>query len=262
MRRTGLRMGADQGGVMGEIVSLSAWMGNIHDDVPVTALSIPGSHDSGSVDGPWGLAKTQNLDLAAQLIAGIRFLDIRLAHYQDDPFVYHDIIYNGKCYKDVLRICSGFLMRHPSETILMSVKEEGRVDSLLGDSAPSEVVGRLFRGEGGCWDNTRSFDDEFECQTWEHVGHASLFYNAAAYSPGSRSGIVSPAFTCETTLGDVRGMLVLLRRFGGGEGIGFDMTYWLDDACTRSSEDKDGNARSTGLPIYSIEDHHDDPDGK
>lgn len=57
-------------------------------------------------------------------------------------------------------------------------------------------------------------------------------------------------------------MIVLLRRFGGDQGIGFDMTYWLDDACTRSGEDKDGNPRSAGLPIYSIEDHHADPDGK
>jgi 1-phosphatidylinositol phosphodiesterase len=67
-----------------EVASFSSWMGDIPDNVLVTALSIPGTHDSGCIDGPMGLAKTQNLDLAEQLDSGIRFLDIRLAHYQDD----------------------------------------------------------------------------------------------------------------------------------------------------------------------------------
>jgi hypothetical protein len=63
-------------------------------------------------------------------------------------------------------------------------------------------------------------------------------------------------------LGDVRGKIVLLRRFQGHQGIGFDVTYWLDNATTRSSEDEHGNPRRTVPPIYDIEDHYNDPDDK
>lgn len=246
----------------GEIIFLGSWMGDIPDDVPVTALSIPGTHDSACIDGPLGFAKTQNLDLPEQLNAGIRFLDIRLAYYQDDLLVHHDAIYMGKSYKDVLEICANFLVRYPSEAILMSVKAEDRFDSSLGDAAPSEILGRLSRGERESWDNTRSFEDEFEEQTWEQVGTAPLFYNFAASPPGGRSMTTSPAFTPATTLGAVRGKIVLLRRFPGSRGMGFDVTYWLDDTTTRSSEDENGNPREAVPPVYDVEDHYSDPDHK
>jgi len=91
----GLSAGSQEDTVSGAI-PLSSWMVDIPDDVLVTALSIPGTHDSGCIDGPLGLAKTQNLDLAEQLNSGIRFLDIRLARYQDDLLVHHDVIIHGK----------------------------------------------------------------------------------------------------------------------------------------------------------------------
>ncbi len=245
-----------------EVISRTSWMGEIPDDVLVTALSIPGTHDSGCIDGPLGFAKTQNLDLVEQLNAGIRFLDIRLAHYQDDLFVHHDVIYMGKTYKDVLKICSDFLVRHPSEAILMSVNEEGRFDDSLGDLAPSEVLGRLSRGESELSDNTRSFDDEFETQTCVQLGTEPPFYNYVASSPGGRSVTTAPAFTSATTLGEVRGKIVLLRRFQSRRDMGFDVTYWLDNTTTRSSEDEKGNPRTAAPPVYHVEDHHNDPDDK
>lgn len=245
-----------------EITLRSSWMDDIPDDVPVTALSIPGTHDSACIDGPLEFAKTQNLDIPSQLNAGIRLLDIRLAHYQDNLLVHHDAVYMGKSYKDVLKICSDFLVRHPSETILILIQAEGRFDSSLGDFAPSEVLGRLSRGEPESWDDTRSFEDEFEDQTWEQVGTAPLFYNFVASPPGDRAMAAAPAFTAETKLGDVRGKIVLLRRFPSGRGMGFDVTYWLDDTITRSNEDENGNPRDTEPPIYDIEDHYSSPDDK
>ncbi len=245
-----------------EIISHSSWMADIPDDVPVTTLSIPGTHDSACIDGPLDFAKTQNLDIPRQLNAGIRFLDIRLSHYQDDLLVHHDAVYMGKSYKDVLKICSDFLVRHPSETILMLIKAEDRFDSSLGDFAPSEVVGRLSRGEPESRENTRSFEDEFEDQTWEQVGTAPLFYNFSASPPGDRAVAAASAFTAETTMGDVRGKIVLLRRFPSDRRMGFDVTYWLDDTTTRSDEDENGNPRDTEHPIYDIEDNYSSPDDK
>ncbi|MGH3921883.1 MAG: phosphatidylinositol-specific phospholipase C domain-containing protein, partial [Pseudonocardiaceae bacterium] len=107
---------------MGELISHTCWMRDIPDEAPVTTLSIPGTHNSCSVYGPLGFAKTQDLDLSDQLNAGIRFLDIRLAHYQNNVFVHHDVVHMGKNYADVLAICSSFLKEYPSEAVLMSVK--------------------------------------------------------------------------------------------------------------------------------------------
>ena len=244
------------------LISHSSWMGDIADDVLVTALSIPGTHDSGCIVGLLGFAKTQNVDIPKQLHAGIRFLDIRLAHYQDSLLVHHDVVYTGKSYKDVLEICADFLVQQPSETILMLVREEDRADSSLGDFAPSEAVGRLSRGELESRDNTRSFDEEFNDQTWEQVGTAPLFYNFAASPPGGQAVAAAPALTPATTLGDVRGKIILLRGFQSDGDTGFDVSYWLDDTTTRSDEDENGNLREAVRPIYDIEDHYSNPDGK
>jgi hypothetical protein len=191
------------------------------DDVAVPTLSIPGTHHSCCVDGPLGLAKTQDLDLPDQLTAGIRFLDIRLAHYDDDLVVHHDVVGMGKSYADVLSICSDFLRQNPSETIMMSVEDESRLDSTLGKFAPSQLWGKLSRGDTTKGDeNTRSFEQTFKARTWEHVGDAPLFYNFTAAPPGRDSVATGPAFTSETRLAEVRGKIVLLRRFDGEQDMG------------------------------------------
>lgn len=247
---------------MTESMSPTSWMADIPDEVPVTELSIPGTHNSGSTDGPLGFGKTQDLDLGAQLNAGIRFLDIRLAHYQDDLFLHHDVVYMGQSYRDILLVCREFLTRHPAESILMSVKEEDRSDSALGDFAPSEVLARIARGETESRDNTRSFDATFADRSHEYAGGDSLFFNVAVGPDGDASGARSAPFTTATTLGDIRGRIVLFRRFDGDRDVGFDMTYWLDNNRTRSDQDETGNVRNAVPPIYAIEDHYDDPTDK
>jgi 1-phosphatidylinositol phosphodiesterase len=210
---------------MDKFISHTSWMRDIPDDVGVTTLNIPGTHDSCCTDGPFGFAKTQNLDLIDQLNAGIRFLDIRLAHYRDNLFVHHDVVPMKKLYADVLKVCISFLDQHPSETILMSVKNEGRFDSRLGRFAPSELLGKS-RGDPANWAvRSSSFDHAFQARTWEHVEDAALFYNLTVPLPGGGS-VDKIALTSDTTLGDVRGKIILLRRFEGGPDIGLDLTYW------------------------------------
>ncbi|MGH7867894.1 MAG: phosphatidylinositol-specific phospholipase C domain-containing protein, partial [Candidatus Dormibacteraceae bacterium] len=221
---------------MGGLVSHASWMRDIPDDTPVTVLSIPGTHDSGCIGGPLGVAQTQDLDLFHQLDAGIRFLDIRLAQYQDDLVVHHDVVCMGKNYTEVLDICSSFLKEHPSETILMSVKDEDRVDSGLGRYAPSELLGKLSMGDTPDADqDTSSFDDVLQTQTWERIGDAPLFYNFVTPGAGDDSPTLGSAFTSETTLGDVRGKIILLRRFDSNDDVGLDLTYWPDNQTFRSA---------------------------
>lgn len=183
---------------MEEFISHAFWMRDLPDDTPVTALSLPGTHNSGCVGGIFGFAQTQNLELSDQLDAGIRFLAIRLAQYQDNLFVHHDVVYMGKSYTDVLDICSSFLRKCPFETILMSVMDEGRIDSGLGGFAPSEILGKLRRGDIKGKDcNTSSFEDTLRARTREahpwpallatDVENAPLFYNFTAYPPDGDS---------------------------------------------------------------------------
>lgn len=235
---------------MGEFISHSSWMHGIPDNARVTKLSIPGTHDSCSVNGLLGFGKTQNLDLADQLNAGIRFVDIRLALYRDDLFVHHDVVHMGKCYADVLQICSSFLKQQPSEAIFMSVKNESRFDSPLGKFAPSSVFGKP-RGDRTNWVvRADSFEHAFQARTWQHVEDESLFFNLAVPRRSSDSpDTVNPALTSKTTFGEIRGKIVLLRRFEGGQHLGCDLTYWPENGRFRSP---------TGL-IYAVEDHYHDP---
>jgi 1-phosphatidylinositol phosphodiesterase len=238
-----------QKGKMNDVIPHPSWMRDISDETPVTMLSIPGTHNSCGVEGPLGFAKTQDLDLLEQLYAGIRFLDIRLAHYQNNLFVHHDVVHMGKSYADVLEICAKFLKQYPSEVVLMSVKDEGRFDSNLGKFAPSQVIGK-DRGDSTNWVvQTDSFEEAFRARTWQHVEDASLFFNFAAPSPDDNSEATRNSFTSETTLSQVRGKIILLRRFGGGEDIGTDLSYWPEDQ----------RFRHAAALTYNVEDRYQDP---
>ena len=227
---------------MEKVISHSSWMRDLPDNTRVLSLSIPGTHNSCSIGGILGFTKTQNLDLSDQLDAGIRFLDIRVSHYQDNLFVHHDVVHMGKCYADVLKVCSSFLKRHPSEAILLSVKDEGRCDSMLGRFAPSRVFGKS-RGDPMHWViRSNSFEEAFKVRTWEIVEDPSLFYNLP-YLPGDDT--VNANLTSTTTLEEVRGKIILLRRFEADADIGFDLTCWPENM----------RFRSTTCPVYAVEDH-------
>ncbi|MGH3794511.1 MAG: phosphatidylinositol-specific phospholipase C [Pseudonocardiaceae bacterium] len=229
---------------MDDIISHTSWMRDIPDDTRVTTLSIPGTHDSCSIEGPLGFAKTQNLDLADQLTAGIRFLDIRLAHYQDNLFAHHNAVHMEKSYADILDICSTFLRKHPTEAVLMSVKEEERFDSVLGRFAPSESFGKFRRDPVNWVIRSSSFEDAFKARTWQHIEDPSLFYNFPAPLPDDGSVVTNHTLTSETTLGEIRGKIVLLRRFEAAEDVGSDFTHWP----------KNRHFRSDKTLIYNVED--------
>jgi len=60
------------------------WMGKLKDDVKLSQLSIPGTHDTMSrFGGP--IVETQTLTLANQLESGIRVFDMRCRHVRYNP---------------------------------------------------------------------------------------------------------------------------------------------------------------------------------
>ncbi len=170
--------------------NVADWMGFLPNNTLLSTLTIPGTHDSGArIEPVSGTAKTQNLTIAQQLDAGVRFLDIRCRHYQDAFTIHHGAIYQNLNFDDVINACKNFLQAHPNETIIMSVKPE-------------------HTAEG----NTRTFQEQFNLYVQQD---AALWH--------LNSGI--------PTLGDTRGKIVLLRRFGANADWGLNASHsWGDKA--------------------------------
>ncbi|MFE7612933.1 phosphatidylinositol-specific phospholipase C [Streptomyces celluloflavus] len=104
-------------------LSVQDWMAGLGDATPVQRLSIPGTHDSGArIGGPW--VACQNTAIDAQLNSGIRFLDVRCRAIESVFAIHHGAFYQELMFGDVLNACRAFLRAHPSETVLMRVKQE------------------------------------------------------------------------------------------------------------------------------------------
>ena len=156
------------------------WMRWIPDTTSLAALSLPGTHDTMANEYPNFIFEkgvvTQSLELRPQLDAGIRVLDIRARHIGNKFMMHHGEYYVEATFDDVLITAVHFLQGHPTETILMRVKEE---------HTPENV--------------SRSFAETFE----EYRDNPS--YNQFIWR-----GNYTPA------LGQVRGKIVILDNFSGG----------------------------------------------
>ena len=130
------------------------WMKGIPDNTPLSALSIPGTHESMAIHSslyppvpPWTYFPIcQQMYLENQLRSGIRALDIRLAIPQisgnDNLKVFHGISNQYADFNDVLRKVVEFLIEQPTETVLMRITE---TNALLMDPAEFEVrVNKYF----------------------------------------------------------------------------------------------------------------------
>jgi hypothetical protein len=114
-------------------VTYPDWMAGLPDEMHLAQISIPGTHDSGASVNGGDLAVAQSMDFATQLEAGIRMWDVRL---DSDPlglfpgvlFVFHGPILQGG-FAEVLTAATAFLQAHPSETILMRIREENGYDA-------------------------------------------------------------------------------------------------------------------------------------
>lgn len=135
--------------------SLNSWMSVVADQTSIAAISIPGTHDSGATqEQVAGTAKCQNLSITDQLNAGVRYLDIRCRHIDNAFAIHHGAIYQNLNFNDVLNACINFLNSHPTETIIMSVKEE---------HTPSN--------------NTRSFEQTFDAYVQQNPAKWDLGNN-------------------------------------------------------------------------------------
>ena len=104
----------------------------------------------GTVDSVTAAASMcQVMPIAAQLRAGVRFLDIRVRNHGDSLLIFHGAVYQHQSLGDVLTACYDFLAQHPRECLLMSVKRDH------DDASPSLPLGQRFDtyvdGAAGRW---------------------------------------------------------------------------------------------------------------
>lgn len=109
------------------------WMARLDDQTLLSRVNIPGTHDTCALYGmlAWGQCQTMKLD--QQLNAGVRFLDIRCKLIDGDLKIYHGIVDQKTTFTEVINTCQKFLVKNPSETVLMSIMDEGSPEIKPGE---------------------------------------------------------------------------------------------------------------------------------
>ena len=166
------------------------WMAGLDDATPLTAVVIPGTHNSGAAYAQLAFfSKCQSLTVGEQLEAGYRYLDIRLSgNAGDEALKLTHGFTNCKpsalssralMLGDVLEDCYAFLDAHPAEVVLFCAKHED------GDISVRELQAILAE------------EAEKRPDRW-------LLTDTVP------------------TVGEARGKIVLLRRFEDEAGLGTD----------------------------------------
>ena len=186
---------------------LDSWMTELPGHLPLSILSIPGTHNSPTHYVAPPSVRCQAVSPQEQLHNGARFFDFRV--YPENPpedslVLVHSVFpisLSGKKYfRDLYRVILEFLRRNPDETIIMSLKREG------AGAATDQQLSQIIRDHYVDPDTARWYTDP-----------------------------VVP------TLDQARGKIVLIRRFhldktsklkelGGKGGLGLDASSWADNA--------------------------------
>ncbi len=136
---------------------LENWMSMISDDVLITEIAIPGSHDSGAYDLMGPLATTQDLSFAEQLKRGVRYFDIRVDG--EELVIFHGPV-DGVPYEEVLEDIVDFITTHPTEFLILDFQH-------LKNDAELVIFDILMEKLGDNWydyvvfNNTYFYDTDF-----------------------------------------------------------------------------------------------------
>lgn len=179
-------------------INIDNWMNELPGGIEISEIDIPGTHDTCSFYGG-DFVECQLMGLKEQLEAGIRFVDIRCKHKEDKFAIFHGNISQKQNFEeDVRNVCQEFLKLHPSECIIMSIKQEGK--------------------DAKC---TRIFEETLD----SYLNGHQIYWYLENRVP---------------TLGEVRGKIVLLRRYEpSARLLGIDISPWEDNT---TFWDKPGSA--------------------
>lgn len=105
-------------------ISGATWMTHLPSTTPMSALTIPGTHDSAAYTYSWPFIATQTLDITAQLNAGIRYFDLRCGLRADTLEMVHGQALLGLRLDQVLVDMYAFLSANPGEALIAQIKRD------------------------------------------------------------------------------------------------------------------------------------------
>lgn len=187
--------------------NLNAWMKELRDETPLSALSMPGTHNSPTCHRALPSIRCQAVSPREQLDNGVRFFDLRVqpenpADASSDKLILVHSVFpisltGTKYFRDLYNDILDFLSKNPSETLIISLKREGT------GNATDQQLSRILH------DHYVSRDE----QRW----------------------FTEPRIP---RLGESRGKIVLFRRFNAddaqnkehdGKGWGLEAANWADN---------------------------------
>lgn len=139
--------------------NLLSWMRAFKDETPLSALSIPGTHNSPTCHRALPSVRCQATSPPEQLQNGVRFFDIRLQpENPQDPnndrlVLVHSVfpisLTGAKYFRDLANEVFTFLDQNPSETVIMSIKREGTGNAT--DAQLSRILRDHYAGDVNHW---------------------------------------------------------------------------------------------------------------
>ena len=106
------------------------WITPLDDNIYVSQLSIPGTHDAATGDGTtYSIGKTQELTLDQQFEIGIRVFDLRPAVKKNDLKLCHGIVETTFAWDQVMERFKYYLSEHPGEFIIALIRHEDEADN-------------------------------------------------------------------------------------------------------------------------------------
>jgi 1-phosphatidylinositol phosphodiesterase len=139
--------------------NLDSWMHDLKDSTPISALSIPGTHNSPTHYKALVSVRCQAVSPREQLLNGVRFFDIRVQ--PEDPtdpskdglILVHGVfpisLTGNKYFRDLCNEVLKFLDEHPSETVIISLKREGPGEHT--DQQLSKIAHDHYANDGNRW---------------------------------------------------------------------------------------------------------------
>lgn len=100
------------------------WMGLLNDDIPLTMITIPGTHDSAAYTSSVPFVSTQTMDFLEQLNEGIRYFDLRCAVRKDVVEMVHGVSFLGMTLSAVLETMYLWLAVNTTEALIVQIKQD------------------------------------------------------------------------------------------------------------------------------------------
>ena len=100
------------------------WMSFLDDETPLSAMTVPGTHDSAAYTMSYPFVATQKMNVIQQLDSGIRYFDFRCGLRNDIVEMVHGVTSLGLTLEDVLDHVYAWLAVQQTEALILQIKED------------------------------------------------------------------------------------------------------------------------------------------